>query len=120
MHLTQLEMLMIMLLKFPVSFHLYRCELNTITEPLRYGWPTQITVTIRDQYGDAIVVPELKVSDVTLHVCKQFYSYYKETQLSSFITSNGYKIFSFKTKRFCGQNDLAFIFITNFILSSIF
>ncbi|XP_023291814.2 E3 ubiquitin-protein ligase highwire [Lucilia cuprina] len=38
-----------------------KCELNTITEPLRYGWPTQITVTIRDQYGDAIVVPELKV-----------------------------------------------------------
>ncbi|XP_011290756.1 E3 ubiquitin-protein ligase highwire [Musca domestica] len=38
-----------------------KCELNTITEPLRYGWPTPITVTIRDQYGDAIVVPELKV-----------------------------------------------------------
>ncbi|KAL9885814.1 MYC binding protein highwire isoform 2-T2 [Glossina fuscipes fuscipes] len=38
-----------------------KCELNTITEPLRYGWPTQITVSIRDQYGDAIVVPELKV-----------------------------------------------------------
>lgn len=43
-------------------FFLFRCELNTITEALRYGWPTQITVTIRDQYGDAIVVPELKVS----------------------------------------------------------
>ncbi|XP_054087808.1 E3 ubiquitin-protein ligase highwire isoform X1 [Zeugodacus cucurbitae] len=38
-----------------------KCELNTITEPLRYGWPTQITVTIRDQYGDAVLVPELKV-----------------------------------------------------------
>ncbi|XP_070133334.1 E3 ubiquitin-protein ligase highwire [Drosophila bipectinata] len=38
-----------------------RCELNTITEPLRYGWPTQVTVTIRDQYGDAVLVPELKV-----------------------------------------------------------
>ena len=36
--------------------------MNTITEQLRYGWPTQITVTIRDQYGDAIVVPELKVN----------------------------------------------------------
>ncbi|XP_030378381.1 E3 ubiquitin-protein ligase highwire [Scaptodrosophila lebanonensis] len=38
-----------------------KCELNTITEPLRYGWPTQVTVTIRDQYGDAVLVPELKV-----------------------------------------------------------
>ncbi|XP_039231733.1 E3 ubiquitin-protein ligase highwire isoform X2 [Drosophila yakuba] len=38
-----------------------KCELNTITEPLRYGWPSQVTVTIRDQYGDAVLVPELKV-----------------------------------------------------------
>ncbi|XP_037938854.1 E3 ubiquitin-protein ligase highwire [Teleopsis dalmanni] len=38
-----------------------KCELNTITESLRYGWPTQVTVTIRDQYGDAVLVPELKV-----------------------------------------------------------
>lgn len=39
----------------------FRCELNAIVEPVRYGWPTQLTVTVRDQYGDAVIVPELKV-----------------------------------------------------------
>ncbi|XP_055913946.1 E3 ubiquitin-protein ligase highwire isoform X3 [Eupeodes corollae] len=38
-----------------------KCELSTIDEALRYGWPTQITVKIKDQYGDAVLVPELKV-----------------------------------------------------------
>lgn len=38
-----------------------KCELKVIEEPVRFGWPTQLTVITRDQYGDAVYVPNLKI-----------------------------------------------------------
>lgn len=38
-----------------------KCELKTISEPVRYGWPTHLTIITRDQYGDPVYVPNLKV-----------------------------------------------------------
>lgn len=38
-----------------------KCELKPINEPVRYGWPTQLRILTRDQYGDAVYVPNLKV-----------------------------------------------------------
>lgn len=38
-----------------------KCELKPINEPVRYGWPTHLTVITRDQYGDPVYVPNLKV-----------------------------------------------------------
>lgn len=38
-----------------------RCELKAILEPVRYGWPTQLVVVTRDQYGDNVFVPDLKI-----------------------------------------------------------
>lgn len=38
-----------------------KCELKLSDEPIHCGWPTQITVIIRDQYGDVVVVPDIKV-----------------------------------------------------------
>lgn len=40
---------------------LNRCELKTIQEPLRCGWPTQLTIVTRDQYGDLVYIPDLKI-----------------------------------------------------------
>lgn len=39
-----------------------KCELKAINDPVRYGWPTHLTVITRDQYGDPVYVPNLKVS----------------------------------------------------------
>lgn len=44
-----------------------KCELKPISEPVRYGWPTQLTVVTRDQYGDAVYVPNLKV------ICRDYF-----------------------------------------------
>lgn len=38
-----------------------KCELEEIEEPVRFGWPTDLTVITRDQYGDAVYVPNLKI-----------------------------------------------------------
>lgn len=38
-----------------------KCELKPIEEPVRYGWPTELTIVTRDQYGDPVYVPNLKV-----------------------------------------------------------
>lgn len=38
-----------------------KCELKVIEEPVRFGWPTQLKVITRDQYGDAVYVPHLKI-----------------------------------------------------------
>lgn len=38
-----------------------KCELKPLEEPIRYGWPTQLSVITRDQYGDVVYVPNLKV-----------------------------------------------------------
>lgn len=38
-----------------------KCELKPIQEPVRYGWPTQLSIICRDQYGDAVYIPDLKV-----------------------------------------------------------
>lgn len=40
-----------------------KCELKPIGEPVRYGWPTHLTVITRDQYGDQVYVPNLKVTN---------------------------------------------------------
>lgn len=39
-----------------------KCELKPINETVRYGWPTPLTVITRDQYGDPVYVPNLKVT----------------------------------------------------------
>lgn len=44
-----------------------KCELKTISEPVRYGWPTHLTIITRDQYGDPVYVPNLKVCSTLLH-----------------------------------------------------
>lgn len=38
-----------------------KCELNLSDEPVHCGWPTAITLIVRDQYGDLVVVPDIKV-----------------------------------------------------------
>lgn len=38
-----------------------RCELKPIQEPVRYGWPTQLQIVTRDQYGDTVYIPNLKI-----------------------------------------------------------
>lgn len=38
-----------------------KCELKSIEEPVRFGWPKHLTVITRDQYGDPVYVPNLKV-----------------------------------------------------------
>lgn len=38
-----------------------KCELKLSEEPIHCDWPTQITLVIRDQYGDLVVVPDIKV-----------------------------------------------------------
>lgn len=38
-----------------------RCQLKPISEPVRYGWPTHLRVVTRDQYGDNVFVPDLKI-----------------------------------------------------------
>lgn len=38
-----------------------KCELKLSEEPVHCGWPTAITLIIRDQYGDLVVVPDVKV-----------------------------------------------------------
>lgn len=38
-----------------------KCELKLPDEPVHCGWPTSITLIIRDQYGDLVVVPDVKV-----------------------------------------------------------
>lgn len=35
--------------------------MKAILEPVRYGWPTQLVVVTRDQYGDNVFVPDLKI-----------------------------------------------------------
>lgn len=40
-----------------------KCELKPISEPVRFGWPTHLTVITRDQYGDPVYVPNLKVTN---------------------------------------------------------
>lgn len=39
-----------------------KCELKPIDELVRYGWPTHLAVITRDQYGDPVYVPNLKVN----------------------------------------------------------
>lgn len=39
-----------------------KCELLPLQEPITYGWPTQLAIITRDQYGDSVYVPNLKVS----------------------------------------------------------
>lgn len=46
-----------------------KCELKAISEPVRFGWPTHLTVITRDQYGDPVYVPNLKV-------CIDFFRYF--------------------------------------------
>lgn len=43
-----------------------KCELKPINDPVRYGWPTHLTVVTRDQYGDQVYVPNLKVTKLCL------------------------------------------------------
>lgn len=38
-----------------------KCELLALQEPVTYGWPTQLAIVTRDQYGDIVYVPNLKV-----------------------------------------------------------
>lgn len=39
-----------------------KCEFKlSEDEPVHVGWPTQITLIIRDQYGDLVLVPNIKV-----------------------------------------------------------
>lgn len=38
-----------------------KCELKLSDEPVHCGWPTAITLIVRDQYGDLVVVPDIKV-----------------------------------------------------------
>lgn len=42
-----------------------RCELLYAREEMRCGWPAQLTVLTKDQYGDTVHVPNLKVSIFT-------------------------------------------------------
>lgn len=38
-----------------------KCELIPISETIRFGWPTHLTIITRDQYGDPVYVPNLMV-----------------------------------------------------------
>lgn len=38
-----------------------RCELKPIRDPVRFGWPTQLEIVTRDQYGDTVYIPDLKI-----------------------------------------------------------
>lgn len=38
-----------------------RCELKTGQEPFRFGWPNKLQVITRDQYGDTVYIPNLKI-----------------------------------------------------------
>lgn len=49
-----------------------KCELKAISEPVRFGWPTQLTVITRDQYGDIVYVPNLKVTLSNLFNLRNF------------------------------------------------
>lgn len=58
-----------------------KCELKAINDPVRYGWPTHLTVITRDQYGDPVYVANLKVSKNVQLLCifflfEQYYHSY--------------------------------------------
>lgn len=38
-----------------------KCELKVIDEIVRCGWPTRMNIITRDQYGDLVYVPNLKI-----------------------------------------------------------
>lgn len=38
-----------------------KCELKLADDPVHCGWPTLMTITVRDQYGDVVIVPDIKV-----------------------------------------------------------
>lgn len=38
------------------------CRVVCARDDLRQGWPTVVTVLIRDQYGESVYVPNMKVS----------------------------------------------------------
>lgn len=40
---------------------LNQCELKTTQDQLRCGWPAQLTIITRDQYGEIVYIPDLKV-----------------------------------------------------------
>lgn len=41
-----------------------KCEVVYARDEVRYGWPALVTLITRDQYGEAVHVPNLKVSQV--------------------------------------------------------
>ena len=38
-----------------------KCEVVYTRDEMRYGWPAVVTLITRDQYGDIVHVPNLKV-----------------------------------------------------------
>lgn len=38
-----------------------KCELKPVDELIRSGWPTKLMIVLRDQYGDIVYVPNLKI-----------------------------------------------------------
>lgn len=53
-----------------------KCELKAIGEPVLDGWPTQLTIITRDQYGDTVYVPNLKVC-----LCHMFLLYFRRINI---------------------------------------
>lgn len=49
-----------------------RCELKPLQEPVRFGWPNQLSVICRDQYGDIVYVPDLKVCHTIINYTQKY------------------------------------------------
>lgn len=46
---------------------LNQCELKTTQDQLRCGWPAQLSIITRDQYGEIVYIPDLKVRSLDLY-----------------------------------------------------
>uniref|UniRef100_A0A1B0CBG1 RCR-type E3 ubiquitin transferase n=2 Tax=Lutzomyia longipalpis TaxID=7200 RepID=A0A1B0CBG1_LUTLO len=64
-----------------------KCELKSIIEPIHYGWPTQLTIVTRDQYGDLVLVADLRVEITAIPVEATGHGSRKMRRMS-FLTSN--------------------------------
>lgn len=55
-----------------------KCEVVYTREEVRYGWPAVVTLITKDQYGDVVHVPSLKVKNLSSRFWIHFFYIYFE------------------------------------------